>query len=184
MIKRESTASKDSSTQESQETTLPKRQYGILHLIGGLILLFIIIGILVNLGEKKEGKSRPAQVSQSQVTQEQQIQKGSQEKVQEEIYTCVYRDCDDESSCDDFCRRMGYSGCGGNACWEQDPNYQAVKHLMRYSSENYCQCSEKLKGVKYEDEIPYGQCSSTGSCNLVCSWINQTCLKAGCSCRK
>jgi len=156
----------------------------ILYIIGGVIVLIVII-VIAGGGSEEREKISPAQVSQPQVTQEQQIQKEPQEKVQEEeIYTCVYRDCDDESSCDDFCRRMGYSGCGGNACWEQDPNYQAIKHLMRYSSENYCQCSEKLKGVKYEDEIPYGQCSSTGSCNLVCSWINQTCLKAGCSCRK
>jgi len=98
------------------------------------------------------------------------------------VYTCVSRSCSDGSSCDDFCKNTGYISCGGNACWEQDPGYEKVKHLMQYSSENYCQCSGKLQGVKYEDDIPYGQCYSTGSCDYWCSWIDQSCLKAGCSC--
>jgi len=164
--------------------TQPKKKYQNWVAVIGLII-FILFVTLIFGGDKEEEKNKPTQVSQSYTSQKQQIQKELQEKVQkEEIYTCVYRSCNDESSCDEFCRYMGYSGCGGNACWERDPNYQTVKHLMKYSSENYCQCSGKLKGVKYEDEIPYGQCYSTGSCNLVCSWINQTCLKAGCSCRK
>jgi len=97
-------------------------------------------------------------------------------------YTCVYRECSSEISCNNFCKNMGYTRCGGNACWLEDPNYDEIKHLMQYSSANYCQCSDKLRDVKYEEEIPYGQCRSTGSCDLVCSWLGQKCLKAGCSC--
>lgn len=40
------------------------KHYGILHLIGGLILLFVIMGVVINLAEEENKEVGPAQVSQ------------------------------------------------------------------------------------------------------------------------
>ena len=81
MVKREGIASKDLSTWENQETTPPKRRYGILHLMGGLILLFIIIGILVNSSEKKEEKLGLFKFLNHKLLKNSRLKRNSKERV-------------------------------------------------------------------------------------------------------
>lgn len=142
-----------------------------------LILLFIL-GFIILIGYfAAEDPQTTPEIPEVQNTQPQTISPQKTPKVQKQkVCACVYRSCSDDSSCTSFCQSKGYDRCNENECWQQDPRFASIKNLFKSSAENYCQCSGKW------DEGQYGQCLSTGSCDLVCSWSGQGCLKAGCSC--
>jgi len=105
-----------------------------------------------------------------------EAKKEAEKKAKQKVCACIYRSCSDDSSCASFCQSKGHNQCNGNECWQRDSRFASIKDLFGYSAESYCQCSGKW------DESQYGQCQSTGSCDLVCNWSGQSCLKAGCSC--